>query len=97
MISETDCKGKQVSVETDLYLGSLDAKHNFITSGFTSHRDHAELSTSFPCQTGHRYIVTAISFHVDNRLHGVETVNRATVYCGKIVTPKITPKAKPKK
>lgn len=96
-MSQTSCEGKQVSVDTNLYLGGLGLRRNFITNGYTSHRGHAVLSTSMHCQLGHTYVVTAISFHVDNALHGAETVNRATVYCGIYAKPKITPTVKPKK
>lgn len=88
VIAETDCLGKQVSVQTFLFLGALELKHNFIKNGFTSHRDRAVLSTSWPCNKGHTYIITAVSYHVDDRGHGAETVNRATVYCGKIPAQK---------
>ena len=82
VISSTSCQGRRVSVETDLYLGSLDANPVFLTSGFTSKQSVAELSTNWKCQIGRNYLITAISYHVDDRFRGAITVNRALVFCG---------------
>jgi hypothetical protein len=92
VIASTTCAGRQVSVETDLYQGSLPMKITFLTRAFVSRKSIAELSTSWKCQLGHTYVITSISYHADDRFHTAETLNRATVYCGKIV---IRPSAKP--
>lgn len=95
VVSNTRCKGRQVSVETHLYLGSIQNKGKHLANSFKSNFSEAITETNWACSIGHTYVVTAISYHVDDRLHSAETLNRATVYCGNFhIKPKPTPKLK---
>jgi len=94
VISSTTCPGRRVSVETDLFLGDLASSPKFLTRGFTSKKTTAELSTNWKCIKDSKYLITAVSYHVDDALHGAITVNRALVFCGKAVNSILRQKAK---
>ena len=92
--SETSCKGKHVSVITDLYLGDPSVGMKILTQSHDFKFEHATTETNFVCAPGKIYRVTAISYHSGEWRQNALTGNSATVLCMKTIRSlvAITPK-----
>jgi hypothetical protein len=80
--SITSCSGHQVSVKTTVFIGGNEKTWKVAANQFTSKRSIAKLESSWVCQLGHTYKVTAISIHADDTDRTALTRNGQTVFCG---------------
>lgn len=81
--SETSCKGKHVSVTTDLYLGNIASGLKLLKQNYSFKFEYSVTETNFICVPGKIYRVTAISYHSGEWGQNALTGNAATVLCMK--------------
>ena len=87
--SETSCKGKHVSVITDLYLGDIASGLKFLKQNYSFKFEYSVAETNFICVPGKIYRVTAISYHSGEWGQNALTGNSATVLCMKKIMPSV--------
>ena len=87
--SETSCKGKHVSIITDLYLGDIASGLKLLKQNYSFKFEYSVIETNFICVPGKIYHVTAISYHSGEWGQNALTGNSATVLCMKKILPSV--------